>query len=83
MTIGCRYNPQATKGLRIHVRSSRDGTNYEKVAVQMFNHELHAGQKVLRTFDLDGRAPYVKILVENPDPTQSAAEVSVTAKIQG
>jgi hypothetical protein len=49
----------------------------------MFDHELQAEQKVLRTFDLDGHAPYVKILVENPDPTQNATELSVTARLQG
>jgi hypothetical protein len=34
------------------VRSGGDGANDEKAAVQTFNHELRAGQKVLRTFDL-------------------------------
>ena len=31
ITVGCTYNPAAVAGIRIHVRTSYDGTNYDTV----------------------------------------------------
>jgi hypothetical protein len=77
------YSPKAVKGIRIHVRASRDGLTYDRADVQQFAPDFQAGQTTRNTLKLDNLVPYIRVLIENLDPAESTGAVSVVAKLQG
>jgi len=72
LSIECAYAPQATGGLKLEVKSSVDGVNYDTEDVAIFGVPCHPGETVRQTFRLDPVGMHMKLVVENTD---SACEV--------
>lgn len=81
VTAACVYHPRATQGLRVHLFSSRDGLRWSEPA--FLSAPCRPGESGRATWPLGLDAPFVKILVENPDPSESVANVSVTVRLGG
>ena len=72
LTTKCTYDADAKAGLRIHVRSSYDGTNYDNVDLYSFDIDLKAGQTIRKTVELTPKARFVKVIAENLDNSCNA-----------
>ena len=70
-------------GLILHVRSSPDGLCYDTTDLCTLHHAPEPGATTRQTFELEPSVRFIKVLVENPHPTQSASGVSVTATLGG
>jgi len=81
VTAQCVYHPKAAKGIRIHVLPSSDGLRWG--APGLLSADSKPGQSARTTWPLGLNARYVKILVENPDPSESVANVDVTVRLGG
>jgi hypothetical protein len=81
VTARCAYRPKAAKGIRIHVLPSSDGARWNPPTA--FSTNCTPGQAERTTLPLDRSARFVKILVENPDPSESVANVEVTVRLGG
>jgi len=81
ITIECRYHPSAEAGVRLHVRSSYDGINYDNIDLYRFDVDFRAGKTVKRTFELNPKARYLKVFVENLDKLHNVTPVKVTATL--
>ena len=83
LTAQCTYSPKATRPIGIQVRSSSDGIRYDKTDLCRFDNDLKPGGHASKTFKLDTQVPFIKVLVENPDPSESVSEVTITATLGG
>lgn len=83
LTVECTYRRSAKKAIRIHVRSSYDGINYDTTDLYTFNSDVKPGQLSRRTFELDAKVRFIKILVENLDDSESISNVKITATLGG
>ena len=83
LTAECTYSEDAKKAIRIHVRSSYDGINYDTSDLYTFEDELKRGRLTRKTFELDTKVRFIKVLVENPDESNSVSDVKVTAALSG
>jgi len=81
LTAECTYSQNAKKALRIHVRSSYDGINYDTSDLYTFDNEVKPGQLSRKTFELDTKVRFIKVLVENPDESESVSNVRITASL--
>jgi hypothetical protein len=79
VTVQGTRGPKATKGIRIQVLRSDDGSSWK--TAEVFEAESRAGQTMRRTFPLNLASKFAKILVENPDPSESLTDLTVTAKL--
>lgn len=83
ITVECTYTKKAQKPVRLHVRSSYDGINYDTVDLYSFDNELRPGETTRKTFGLDTKARFIKVLVENPDKSQQVSDIKITASLSG
>ena len=83
MTAACRYDQQAKRGIRLHVRSSPDGLTYDTADLHTFDVSFVPGQTCRQTFRLDPDVRFVKILIENLDSTGSVSDIAITATLGG
>ena len=83
LTAECVYRQKATGRVRVHVRSSYDGTAYDTADLHVFDVDLTPGKLARQTFELDTAARFVKVLVENLDPSESVSSVKITATLAG
>ncbi len=81
LTVECKYHNDAKAGLRIHVRASCDGINYDTEDLHTFDIPLMAGQKASKTAELDAKVMFVKAIVENMDGAHGVTDVKVTATL--
>jgi hypothetical protein len=81
LTAECSYHAAAKAGIKVHVRASYDGLNYDTADLFVFEHEFRPGQVTRKTVDLNARVKFIKILVENLDSLQSASDVRITATL--
>ena len=83
LTAECTYSPSARAGIRVHVRASYDGLNYDTTDSYTFDNDFRAGQVGRKTFELDPNVKFIKVLVENLDRSQSVSNVRITATLGG
>ena len=83
LTAECAYGAGAREPLKIHVRSSVDGLNYDTVDLYAFENGYAPGQTGRRTVEMDPKVRFIKVLLENQDPRESVSDVKVTATLGG
>lgn len=83
LTAECTYSPNATGGIRIHVRSSYDGIHFDTTDLYTLEMECNAGQLARKTFELDTKVRFLKVLVGNSDESESISNVTITATLGG
>jgi hypothetical protein len=81
LTVECTYSQSAKQAVKVHVRSSPDGLNYDTVDLLNFENALDPGQTARKTVELESKFKFVKVLVENPDRSQSVSDVKITATL--
>ena len=81
LTAECSYSSNAKKPIRIHVRASYDGVKYDTADLYTLVSVLQPGQKARRTFPLESKVRFVKVLVENADASESVSELRITAHL--
>lgn len=83
LTAECKYSQNAKKPIRIHVRSSYDGVNYDTTDLYTFDNDLQPGQFARKTLQLDCRMHFIMVIVENLDENESVSEVKIIANLGG
>ena len=83
LTARCTYSEKAKSRIRVHVRSSPDGLNYDTTDLSTFDNVFKQGQTVQKTFELDTDVRFIKVLVENLDDSDSVSDVQITATLGG
>jgi predicted GH43/DUF377 family glycosyl hydrolase len=83
LTVAGRFEDVAHGGIRIHVRSSPDGTNYDTKDLQTFDIDAAPGQHVRQTFPLDSSVRFIRVLIENLDDDRAVHDVQITASLKG
>jgi hypothetical protein len=81
LTVGCTYHANARAGLAVHIRASYDGIGYDTEDLDTFDIPPRPGQAVSKTMVLDGKAMYIKVLLENLDGDHAVSDVKVTVTI--
>ena len=83
LTAECDYSGNAREPIRVHIRSSFDGLNYDTVDLYTFANAIEPGKTARKTVELEPKVQFIKVLVENPDPAQSVSDVKITATLGG
>ena len=81
LTVEATYNAGATQGIKIHVRTSIDGTNYDTIDWDSWSPSFTAGATIRQTKHYDVSPYAVKVLVENLDGAQAVTAVKVIATV--
>jgi len=81
LTVECTYNGAATQGIKIHVRTSYDGTNFDTEDWDSWSASFTAGATIRQTKHYDTSPMYVKVLIENLDPAQTVTNVKIIATV--
>jgi len=83
LTAECAYGPKATSPIRVHVRSSYDGANYDTSDLYSFDNDFKPGEVCRKTMGLETKVRFLKVLVENLDRGQGVSKVKITATLGG
>jgi len=83
LTAECNYGKKAKKPIRIHVRASYDGTKYDTADLYTLDNDLQPGQLARKTFELNSKVRFIKVLVENLDESVGVSDVKITATLGG
>lgn len=83
LTAECTYGKKAKRPIRIHVRGSYDGIRYDTTDLYTLDNDLKAGQLARRTFELNSKACFIKVMVENPDKNERVTGLLITAALGG
>jgi hypothetical protein len=83
LTVECTFNAAATLGIRVHVRTSYDGTNYDTQDFDSWVPVFTAGASIRVTKSYDVSPAYMKVLIENMDAAQTVTAVSVQSTVRG
>lgn len=81
LTAECTYDAGAKVGLRMHVRSSYDGLNFDTTDFYTFDNHFESRQTMRRTVELSPKVRFIKILVENLSRTYDIKDLQVTATL--
>ncbi len=81
LTAECAYHAAAKAGIRVHVRASYDGLNYDTADLYSIDHEFKSGQLMRKTVDIDPRVKFIKVLVQNLDALQSVSDLKITVTL--
>ena len=81
ITVEATYNGAATQGIRVHVRTSHDGTNYDTEDWDSWNAGFTAGATVRQTKHYDTDPYAVKVLIENLDAAQAVTNLRAIATV--
>lgn len=81
LTVEATYNGAATQGIKIHIRPSHDGTDYDTIDWDSWNPSFTAGATIRQTKHYDTSPMYIKVLVENLDPAQTVTDVKIIATV--
>ncbi len=79
LTVEATYNAGATQGIKIHVRTSPDGTDFDTIDWDSWSPSFTAGATIRQTKHYDVSPYAVKVLVENLDGAQAVTGVKVIA----
>jgi len=63
ITVEHTYHADAKGGVRVHVRASYDGINYDTGDIYAFDIPLAPGQNVSKTVGLDAKVMFIKVIV--------------------
>jgi hypothetical protein len=77
------YETGAKAGMRVHIRSSVDGMNYDSADLLTFDDDFQPGATGQKTVALETHGPFIKAFVENLDGTHAISHVKVTAVLSG
>ncbi len=83
LTAECKYSENAKKPIRIHVRASYDGIRYDTTDLYTLDNDLRPGQLARKTFQLDSKVRFAKVMVENLDKEESVSDVKIIATLGG
>ncbi len=83
MTVECKYSENAQKPIRIHVRSSYDGVNYDTADLYTLDNNLQPGQLSRKTIQLDSNVRFIKVMAENLDESERVSELKIVAILGG
>lgn len=83
LTVQCTYHEFARAGLRVHVRTSYDGIHCDTEDFHVFDCSCKSGTTVSKTFPVDAKAMFVKVIVENVCEEHEVKCVGVTATLGG
>jgi hypothetical protein len=83
VTVACEHPAGARSGVRVHVRSSPDGLQYDTADVASWNGDFRPGALAQKTVELPGGLRYVKIFVENLDKNTPCRKLRVTVTLRG
>ena len=81
LTAECTYSQNSRRPLRVHVRASYDGMNYDTSDLYSFENDFKPGQTARKTVELHPKVRFIKVLVENLDESESVSDVRVTAAL--
>ena len=81
LTIEATYNGAATQGIKIHVRTSPDGTNFDNIDWDSWTPSFTAGATIRQTKHYDVSPYAIKVLVENLDPAVAVTAVKIIATV--
>lgn len=77
ITVETTYNAGAAVGIKVHVRTSYDGVNYDTEDWDTWTPGFTAGASIRVTKDYDVAPAYVKVLIENLDVARSVTDTKV------
>ncbi len=83
LTVECTYGKKAKKPIRIHIRASYDGMKYDTADLYTLDNDLRPGQLTRKTFQLDSKVRFIKVMVENLDIKESVSNLQITASLGG
>ncbi len=83
LTAECVYGEKAKKPIRVHVRASYDGLKYDTADLYTLDNDLRPGQLARRTFQLESKVRFIKVMVENPNENEDVSEVKIIATLGG
>jgi len=83
LTAECAYTKKARRPIRVHVRASYDGVNYDTADLHSFDNDFRPGETARRTSELDTKVRFIKVLVENLDESEGVSDVRVIATLGG
>jgi hypothetical protein len=81
LTVEATYNGAATQGIKVHVRTSYDGTNWDTEDWDSWNARFTAGDSIRQTKNYDTDPMYLRVLIENLDPAQAVTGVKVISAV--
>jgi hypothetical protein len=81
LTAECKYAAAATGAMRVHVRSSADGLNYDSSDLLVFANDLVPGGVARKTVYLEPGVRFIKVIVENTDKSAGLADYEVMATL--
>ena len=81
LTIRVTYNSSATKGVRVYLLASQDGSNFDSEstddAFAYFEPSFSAGATRQKTVNIDALPRYIRVLVRNLDSSYATGAVEV------
>jgi hypothetical protein len=77
------YNKKATAGLKVHVRTSPEGFDFDTTDYAVYEHSLEPGKLCRSTHTLDCSPRFIKIIVENPDQSCAVEDVRIALVLKG
>lgn len=81
LTVVATYNAAATLGLRVHIRTSPDNTNWDSEDWDAWTAGFTAGVTIRETENYVTDPMYLRILIENLDPARAITNISVIASV--
>ncbi|MDD5510521.1 MAG: hypothetical protein PHI12_06920 [Dehalococcoidales bacterium] len=81
ITVEAIYNAIATRGITVHVRTSRDNVNYDTIDWDSWIPSFTAGISIRQTKVYSVDPAYIKVLIENLDPAQTVTGVMVYSTV--
>ena len=83
LSVECIYSNKTTKPIRVHVLASYNGTDYDTTDLYTLENILQPGQLARKSFELECKVKFIKIVVENPDESASVKNLKITATMGG
>lgn len=81
LTVAATYNAAATRGLRVHVRSSFDSVAWDTEDWDVWVAGFTAGATIRQTENYDTDPIFLRVLIENLDPAQAITDISVISSL--
>jgi len=83
LTAECAYTKKARRPIRVRIRASYDGVNYDTADLTSFYNDFKPGETARRTSELDTKVRFIKVLVENLDESEGVSDVRIIATLGG
>jgi hypothetical protein len=77
------YETGAKAGMRVHIRSSPDGLNYDTTDLLTFENDFQTGSASQKTVELKAHDAFIKAFVENLDGAHAISGIKITAVLSG